>query len=337
MIDLSRLYHRRLRRGASPLKEAAWWVVRAFFFLTPLPWPSALRVALLQLFGATVGEGVVIRSHVNITFPWRFTAGNHVWIGEEALILSLAPVDIESNCCISQRAFLCTGSHDFSSPAFTLRTGAITIREGSWVAAAAFIGARRAGGAGQHGYGRKRGHRRRCAPGHRARQSRLGDQAATSGKIQIPSYPSCASFSSTNISRRTRPRPVSCCERWPMRWRRQGMKWCSPPPGQDYRAGQKRGSRYAAGDRRALGAISRRAAAPGRWMPWFRRLRRRCWSWSGRSLRNCAGPGITIGFSTCIRSLRRPWVKSRTGRLTRLFSAATRWAYRRRRLRGGAG
>jgi putative colanic acid biosynthesis acetyltransferase WcaF len=126
-------------RGASPLKEAAWWAVRALFFLTPFPWPSALRVELLRFFGAKIGEGVVIRSQVNITFPWRFTAGDHVWLGEEVLILSLAPVSIESNCCISQRAFLCTGSHDFSSPAFTLDTRPITIREGSWVAAMAFI------------------------------------------------------------------------------------------------------------------------------------------------------------------------------------------------------
>jgi putative colanic acid biosynthesis acetyltransferase WcaF len=105
----------------------------------PLPWPSALRVALLRLFGATVGEGVVIRSQVNITFPWRLTVGSHVWIGEEVLVLSLAQVTIESNCCISQRAFLCTGSHDFASPAFSLRTREITIREGSWVAAGAFV------------------------------------------------------------------------------------------------------------------------------------------------------------------------------------------------------
>jgi len=139
MIDLSRYTTGGFQRGASPLKEAAWWAVRALFFQTPLPWPSALRVALLRLFGATVGEGVVIRSQVNITFPWRFSAGNHVWIGEEVLILSLAQVTIESNCCISQRAFLCTGSHDFSSPVFSLRTSAITIREGSWVAASAFI------------------------------------------------------------------------------------------------------------------------------------------------------------------------------------------------------
>jgi putative colanic acid biosynthesis acetyltransferase WcaF len=139
MIDLSGYTTGGFERGASRLKETAWWAVRTLFFQTPLPWPSALRVALLRLFGATVGVGVVIRSQVNITFPWRFAAGDHVWIGEEVLVLSLAPVTIESNCCISQRAFLCTGSHDFASPAFSLRTSAITIREGSWVAAAAFI------------------------------------------------------------------------------------------------------------------------------------------------------------------------------------------------------
>jgi putative colanic acid biosynthesis acetyltransferase WcaF len=140
MIDLAAYTTGDFQRGASPLKEAAWWAVRALFFQTPIPWPTALRVGLLRLFGARVGEGVVIRSQVNITFPWRFTAGDHVWIGEEVLILSLAPVVIESNCCISQRAFICTGSHDFSSAAFSLRTNPITIREGSWVAAAAFIG-----------------------------------------------------------------------------------------------------------------------------------------------------------------------------------------------------
>jgi putative colanic acid biosynthesis acetyltransferase WcaF len=139
MIDLSGYTTGGFQRGASPLKEAAWYLVRAAFFQTSLPWPSALRAALLRLFGAKVGTGVVIRSQVNITFPWRFSAGDHVWIGEEVLVLSLAQVTIESNCCISQRAFLCTGSHDFSSAAFTLRTKGITIREGSWVAAGAFI------------------------------------------------------------------------------------------------------------------------------------------------------------------------------------------------------
>ena len=52
-----------------------------------------------------------------------------MWIGDEVLILSLAPVKIGSNVCISQRAFLCTGSHDFRSEGFDLITKPIEIGE----------------------------------------------------------------------------------------------------------------------------------------------------------------------------------------------------------------
>ena len=127
-------------RGASRAKEAAWFLVKWAFFLTPLPWPSVFRCALLRVFGATVGGGVVIRGNVNISFPWRLSIGDDVWIGEEVLILSLAQVTIESNVCVSQRAFLCTGSHDHSRETFDLITQPITLREGSWVCAMAFIG-----------------------------------------------------------------------------------------------------------------------------------------------------------------------------------------------------
>lgn len=127
-------------RGASRVKEILWCAVRCVFFQTVLPWPSALRVFFLRWFGARIGVGVVIRANVNVTFPWRMTIGDHVWLGEEVLILSLAPVTIESNVCISQRAFLCTGSHDFRSPGFSLVTKPITVRAGSWIAAQAFIG-----------------------------------------------------------------------------------------------------------------------------------------------------------------------------------------------------
>lgn len=127
-------------RGASRWKEAAWTLVRALFFQNPIPWPSGLRGFFLRAFGARIGRGVVIRSHVNISFPWRLRIGDHVWIGEDVGILSLAPVTIESNVCISQRAYLCTGSHDFRREDFKLKVGPITVREGSWIAAASFIG-----------------------------------------------------------------------------------------------------------------------------------------------------------------------------------------------------
>ena len=127
-------------RGAPGWKEALWVLTRCLFFQNPLPWPSALRVAFLRAFGARIGDGAVIRAHVNISHPWRLEMGNHVWIGEDVGILSLAQVTIGSNVCISQRAYLCTGSHDFRREDFKLKVAPIAVRDGSWVAAMVFIG-----------------------------------------------------------------------------------------------------------------------------------------------------------------------------------------------------
>ena len=138
-MDLSRYDNSDFPRGAPAWKEALWLVARGVFFLTLVPWPSALRVALLRAFGARIGRGVVVRAKVNISFPWRLTVGDHVWIGEDVGILSLAEVIIESNVCISQRAYLCTGSHDYRRADFKLVTRPITVRAGSWVAAQVFI------------------------------------------------------------------------------------------------------------------------------------------------------------------------------------------------------
>lgn len=140
MIDLSEFNNAGYSRGVSARKELLWWIVRSLLFAPWFPVPSPLKVAALRLFGAKMGQGVVIRSRVNITFPWRFECGDHVWIGDEVLILSLERVKLGSNVCISQRAFLCTGSHDFRKEAFDLITKPIEIGDGSWIAACAFVG-----------------------------------------------------------------------------------------------------------------------------------------------------------------------------------------------------
>jgi putative colanic acid biosynthesis acetyltransferase WcaF len=128
-------------RGAGKLKEGLWVLCKCAFFLNPFPWPSSLRTALLRIFGARIGRGVVIRSGANVTFPWRLTVGDHVWIGEDVLILSLAPVTIGSNVCLSQRTFLCTGSHAWRRETFDLRTKPIVVGDSVWIAAQAFVGA----------------------------------------------------------------------------------------------------------------------------------------------------------------------------------------------------
>ncbi|MCX6879265.1 MAG: WcaF family extracellular polysaccharide biosynthesis acetyltransferase [Verrucomicrobia bacterium] len=140
MLDFTQFNNSGFSRGVPTWKEALWWAARSLFFAPWFPLPSVLKVAVLRLFGAKVGRCVVIRSRVNITFPWKLELGDHVWLGDEVLILSLDRVTIGSNVCISQRAFLCTGSHDFRKESFDLITEPIEIGDGCWVAAQAFVG-----------------------------------------------------------------------------------------------------------------------------------------------------------------------------------------------------
>lgn len=140
MIQLSKFDNSTYSRGASKWKEIGWWFCRSLIFAPWFPIPSPFKVAVLRFFGAKVGSGVVIRSRVNITMPWRLEIGDEVWIGDEVLILALERVVIGSNVCISQRAFLCTGSHDFRKETFDLITQPIEIGDGCWIAAGAFVG-----------------------------------------------------------------------------------------------------------------------------------------------------------------------------------------------------
>lgn len=128
-----------LDRGRPKYVEAAWYAVKVLFFLTAIPWPSRLKVTLLRCFGARVGSGVLIRQRVNIHMPWKLSIGDHCWIGEEVWVLNFEPVTIGSHCSISQRAFLCTGNHDYRSVDMKYRNAPISIGDGAWVGAQAFV------------------------------------------------------------------------------------------------------------------------------------------------------------------------------------------------------
>jgi len=129
-----------LDRGRPHLVETVWYLVKWLVFLTAFPVPSEVKCAILRLFGARIGKGVVIKPRVNIHLPWKLDVGDFTWIGEEAFILNFEPVNIGAHCCISQRAFLCTGNHDYSQPAMPYRNRPISIQDGAWVGAQSFVG-----------------------------------------------------------------------------------------------------------------------------------------------------------------------------------------------------
>ena len=70
-------------REAGKLKLVSWYLVKMCFFLTAFPFPSGLKAALLRLYGAKVGKGLVIKPRVNIHMPWKLEIGDDVWIGEK--------------------------------------------------------------------------------------------------------------------------------------------------------------------------------------------------------------------------------------------------------------
>ena len=86
-----------------------------------------------------IGSNVFIRHRVRVLWPWKLAVGDNSWIGEDAWILNLEPVAIGHDVCISQGVFLCTGSHDMSSPTFEYDNGPITIDDHAWLGAQAMI------------------------------------------------------------------------------------------------------------------------------------------------------------------------------------------------------
>jgi len=125
-------------KGRSTAVQALWFAVMNLLFMK---WwfPARLRPPLLRAFGATIGERVFIRHRVRVLWPWKLTVGDDCWIGEDAWLLNLEPITIEHDVCISQGAFLCTGSHRHRDPAFEYDNAPIHVGTGAWIAARATV------------------------------------------------------------------------------------------------------------------------------------------------------------------------------------------------------
>jgi putative colanic acid biosynthesis acetyltransferase WcaF len=114
-------------------------LVQAIAFpLTPHSFHAA-RITLLRLFGAQIGQDVIIRPTARFTYPWKVTIGSYSWIGDDVVLYSLDQITIGQHCVISQKSYLCTGSHDIQDPTFNLKTAPISIGNGVWIAADCFV------------------------------------------------------------------------------------------------------------------------------------------------------------------------------------------------------
>lgn len=137
--DLSRFALGRGQRGRSGWVVQLWWLVQSTLFRCSPQFMYGWRCWLLRLFGADIGKSVIIRSTASVTYPWKLKVGDYAWIGDDVELYNWSLITIGENAVVSQRSYLCTGTHDYSVPSFDLTSKPIVIESQAWVATDVFV------------------------------------------------------------------------------------------------------------------------------------------------------------------------------------------------------
>ena len=122
------------------LMRLGWLVAwRCLASWTPSPFHS-WRNLLLRLFGAKLDPTAIVHGSTVIWWPGNLSMGRNASMGPGVICYNVAPVTLETMAIVSQRAHLCTGTHDIQQGSFPLVSRPIVLRRKAWVAAEAFVG-----------------------------------------------------------------------------------------------------------------------------------------------------------------------------------------------------
>lgn len=127
-------------RGRSAWVVQLWWLVQSTVFRWSPQVAYSFRATLLRLFGAKVGQKVLIRPSAKVTYPWRVEIGDRSWIGDDVVIYSLGSIFIGADTVISQRCYICAADHDYTVQSFPIRSFDVRIESQCWIATDTFVG-----------------------------------------------------------------------------------------------------------------------------------------------------------------------------------------------------
>ena len=126
---------------ASRIRRFFWSICNSCLFRwTPRFLFRRWRINLLRIFGAKIGRGCKVDPSCYIWAPWNLTMGDFVCLAGGVDMYTVDKVNIGSNTTISQRAFICTASHDIKYLQRPLIHAPIIIEDHAWVCAEAFVG-----------------------------------------------------------------------------------------------------------------------------------------------------------------------------------------------------
>jgi putative colanic acid biosynthesis acetyltransferase WcaF len=138
-IDLRKYDQSWFDRGKPTWFIMLWWFVQAIVFPISPHNTHFIRCGLLRLFGAKIGKSVIIRPTARFTYPWKVKIGDYSWVGDDVVFYSVDRIEVGCHCVISQKSYLCTGSHDLQDIAFQFLSAPIAIGNGTWIATDCFI------------------------------------------------------------------------------------------------------------------------------------------------------------------------------------------------------
>jgi putative colanic acid biosynthesis acetyltransferase WcaF len=72
--------------------------------------------------------------------PWLLTLGEHSILADRVRVYNLGQVTVGNHTVVSQDVSLCAGTHDYTVSNLPLRRATITLGDGVWICAEAFIG-----------------------------------------------------------------------------------------------------------------------------------------------------------------------------------------------------
>ncbi|WP_242385869.1 LbetaH domain-containing protein [Phocaeicola sartorii] len=138
-IDLSK-YRNALSRKHQ-LVRLLWSVVWGVF-ARPLPrsMGSGWKRFLLRLFGAKIHPTAVVYSSAKVYYPANLLMEAYSCLASDVDCYNVALIKIGANTTVSQGTYLCTASHDITSPLHPLITAPIVIEDQVWIGAKVFIG-----------------------------------------------------------------------------------------------------------------------------------------------------------------------------------------------------
>lgn len=138
IIDLSKAPGEGSSWGKPKVVVFAWAAFELVFVANPWQISSALRIAVLRLFGAKIGQQVIFRPRTRVKFPWKLEIGDRCWIGEGVWFHNQDQIIVGHDVVISQETMLTTGSHAHRRD-MGLITRPITVGSGVWITSRCFL------------------------------------------------------------------------------------------------------------------------------------------------------------------------------------------------------